>query len=171
MNYLITGVAGTGKSSICRSLLKMGYRTYDIDEVSRLCSWRNKKTGERADYHPSIGREWIDQHNWICDETKLRELLSDDRGITIICGIASNQKQLLLLFAKVILLTLDDELLKQRLSNRQGEDEFAKTESEQIGVLGWKKGWEEEMLQAGAVPIDTDKPLDEVIGEILLLIS
>ncbi len=170
MNYLVTGVPGTGKSEVCRKLKAMGYNTYDIDAVSGLCSWRNKKTGEKGNHHPGIGKDWIDQHDWICDEAKLKHILVESKGPTIICGVASNQKQLLPLFEKVILLTLTDDLLKKRLSNRTGEDDFAKTESEQMGVLEWKDDWEQETIKAGAIPINTDQPLEEVIQEIVALI-
>jgi broad-specificity NMP kinase len=149
----------------------MGYNTHDIDEVSGLCSWRNKKTGERGNHRPGIGKDWIDQHDWICDEAKLKDILIRGEGPTIVCGIASNQKELLPLFGKVILLTLNDDLLKQRLSSRTGEYDFAKTESEQMGVLEWKDDWEQETIKAGAIPIDTDKPLDKVVQEIVNLIS
>lgn len=170
MNYLITGVAGTGKSSICRELQKQGYNAYDIDEVSGLCSWRSKKTGEVGNYYPNIGREWLDQHDWICDEDKLKSLFTDGKDI-FICGISSNQKKLLPLFKKVILLTLDNDLLRQRLSNRKGENEFAKTESEQLHILEWKDDWEKEIIQAGAITVNASKPLDKVVQEILELLK
>jgi len=171
MNYLITGVAGTGKSSICKKLRERGYTSHDIDDVPGLCSWRNKKTGELGDYHPGIGREWIDQHDWVCSEAKLSNLLTDTGDKKIVCGIVSNQKELLHLFEKVILLTLDDNLLKQRLSSRKGKYDFAKTESEQLRILDWKGDWEKEMIQAGATRIDTNKPLDEIVEKIITLVS
>ncbi|HSX24633.1 MAG TPA: AAA family ATPase, partial [Candidatus Andersenbacteria bacterium] len=159
----------TGKSSLCKHLNSLGYIAYDIDAVPGLCSWRSKKTGEIGDYYPNIGREWLDQYDWICDEEKLKKLFVNNKDV-LICGISSNQKKLLPLFEKVILLTLDNDLLRQRLANRTGENEFAKTESEQLHILEWKDDWEKETLEAGAVQINANQPLESIVKEILELL-
>lgn len=57
------------------------------------------------------------------------------------------------------------------LSNRTGEFDFAKTESEQLGILEWKHEWEKKMIRGGAMEVDTDKPLDDVVIDILRLTS
>ena len=164
MNYFITGIAGTGKTSVCNKLKERGYNTYDIDEG--LCSWINKESGKHADWNPDVGSEWVEKHQWICDIEELEKILSKD-AVTIVCGIASNSLEMLPYFDKVILLTLEDELLKKRLSARTGKYDWAKTEIEQSRLLSWKDDWEQAMVKAGAIPTNTNKPLEMVIEEVL----
>ncbi len=141
---------------------------YDIDEVPGLCSWLSKTTGEQADYHSGIGREWIEQHDWVLDEEKIKSLLrNSDKRTIFLCGIASNQKSLFPLFQKIILLTLDENTLIQRLSNRKGKDVYAREKSEQEELLSWKSDWEKEMIQHGAIAIDADKPTESIVEEII----
>lgn len=166
MKILITGVAGTGKSSICKVLQGKGYIAYDMDKIPGLCNWKNKSTGKLGDYHENRNQTWIDEHDWLCDKTRIKQLLKENKDV-IMCGIASNMQELLPLFDKVLLLSLDDQLILQRLSNRVGDHDFAKTQSEQVGVLSWKDGWEQEMTRLGAISINTGQSLEKIATQIV----
>ncbi|PIR97266.1 MAG: hypothetical protein COT91_02300 [Candidatus Doudnabacteria bacterium CG10_big_fil_rev_8_21_14_0_10_41_10] len=45
--YYITGISGTGKSTLAEELKKRGFFTIDIDIEKDLCCWRNKKPGRK----------------------------------------------------------------------------------------------------------------------------
>ena len=161
----ITGVSGTGKSALAKELTKRGFQTVDIDSVSGLCHWRKKETGEEAEYRSGLGKDWIEAHEWICDKNKLAELISSNNDI-IVAGIASNQDEYLDLFDKVLLLYCNEETLLNRLNTREGND-FGKEKSEQKQVLSWYKEFEEKMRENGAIAIDAEKPLEDVVDQIV----
>jgi broad-specificity NMP kinase len=43
MKILITGIAGTGKSTIVPALQERGITAIDLHDVPGLCFWQNKK--------------------------------------------------------------------------------------------------------------------------------
>lgn len=165
--FYITGVSGVGKSSVVQELNKRGILAYDIDTVPNLCHWRNKSTLEKANYYSGIGKDWLEQHDWICDKKMLTELLGHGADNVVIAGIASNQNEFLNLFDKIVLLHCNKETLLDRLTNRNGDNDFAKDKSEQEHVLSWYKDYENELLNQGAIAINTEEPLTMVVEKIL----
>jgi len=89
--FYVTGVSGTGKSTLAKELEKRGVAAFDIDSVADLCHWRNRTTHKEADYQYGIGKDWLDAHEWICDIKKLRELLHKTTDNAVVLGLASNQ--------------------------------------------------------------------------------
>lgn len=53
MKILITGVAGTGKTTALAELQKRGYLVIDLDATG-LCRWRNKETGAYDEYGENL---------------------------------------------------------------------------------------------------------------------
>ncbi len=168
--YYITGVSGTGKSAIVAELKRRGILAYDIDGVSDLCHWRNRETKEKAEYFTGIGKEWLEAHEWICDPEKLEKLLKESNAGVIIAGIASNQKDFLHYFDKVFLLYCDEKTFLNRLATRNKGNQFAKDKSEQEHILSWYQDFQDEMLELGAIPINTEESIENVIQKILLKI-
>ncbi len=71
--YHITGVSGTGKSTICSKLKKRGYQAFDIDDGA-YAKWVDKETNEGADFpgEDSVDmHEWFKKHRWSIDESKV----------------------------------------------------------------------------------------------------
>jgi broad-specificity NMP kinase len=170
--FYITGVFGTGKSTLATELEKRSVTAFDIDSVAGLCHWRNRATHERADYQYGIGKDWLDAHEWICDTEKLKSLLNGANGNVVVLGLASNQDSFLNLFNKVFLLRCRQETFLHRLSTRNGENQFAKDKSEQEHILSWYKDFEANALKNGAIPIDTDEnSAVDIADEILTLIK
>ena len=123
-------------------------------------------TGKEADYRPGIGKDWIDAHEWLCDPAKLKELLDKHGDPVAVVGCASNQDDYLGLFDKIFLLHCKEETFLHRLRTREGDDEFARDKSEQEQVLSWYKDFENKMLTRGAVPVNTEDPIDVVVDKI-----
>ena len=165
--FYITGIAGTGKSTLVKELEKRNIRAFDMDAVPELCHWKNKLTGKKAKYYSGIGRDWIEAHDWICDKDRLMELLDiENKTIVVVAGIASNHDEYLDLFDKVFLLHCPEEIFLHRLRTRE-KNEFAKEKSEQEQVLSWYKDFEAKMLKKGAVSIDTESTIDVVADQVI----
>lgn len=169
--FYITGIAGTGKSTLAKELEKREIRIIDIDAMPELCHWKNKISGEKAEYYSGIGKDWIEAHDYICDKDKLMKLFdSYDNSTIVVFGIASNQEDYISLFDKVFLLHCKEETFLHRLKTRE-ENDFAREKSEQEQVLSWYKDFEDKMLKNGAIPINTDAPISIVADQIISQIS
>ena len=163
----ITGISGVGKSSVAEELSKLGIRAIDIDAVPGLCRWKNKKTGERADYQYGIGREWLEAHDYFCDSNKLKKMINESGAAVAVFGVASNQQEYWDCFDKIILLRCKEETFIHRLSTRSGDNEFARTPDEQKHILSWYKEYEDDMIKKGAIAINTEDPLPVVVDKVI----
>jgi dephospho-CoA kinase len=165
----ITGVSGTGKTTVAKELEKRGFYTISIDEVENLCSWINNETGEKGggkDADMSV--EFVDKHEWICDIKYLQEILSKASGNVFVLGMAGNQDDFLYMFDKIILLHCSPETFCKRIEERI-DNNFGKDKRVQQQILERYKSYEEKMLGKGAIPVNTEKSLNEVVDEIVEL--
>src|SRR3989338_9637255 len=93
--FYITGVSGGGKSSVAEKLKEKGISTIDIDEVEGLCRWVHKNTKDISHWHPGIGGEFFESHQYLCDKEKLVALMNESKGMVVVVGLADNQSDLL----------------------------------------------------------------------------
>jgi broad-specificity NMP kinase len=161
MKIYITGIAGTGKTTLAHELGKKGIKTISIDEVPDLCYWINKDNGKKVEYEAVLNKDFIDSHVWICDTEKLKDLTKGDEKIYVF-GISENQGVYLNLFDKVILLQCKPETFIKRIRERKDND-FGKDKGAQDYLLDTYKWFENDMMQKGAIPLNVDRPLSEVI--------
>lgn len=166
MKLFITGISGTGKTSVLAELQKHGYLVIDLDATG-LCRWKNKTTGEFTEYGFSgQSFQWLTEHGWYCDIEKLNILLSvirKDKHV-FVSGIVENIKEISKEFDRVYLLNTDDEIIKKRLNSRTN-NHFAKKEDEQEFIFSHSK----ELLNdlENTIYIDANKSLDIIANEIL----
>lgn len=162
MKAYVTGRSGTGKSSVARAFAAKGVAVVDID--NGLCHWENKHTGEQVDWTPGSSKEWHDAHEWICDAKKLEALLSENANIVVV-GAATNQEEYFHLFDKVFILCVESKTIISRIHQRT-DNQFGKDATEQERILFNYGEWENRMIKNGAVRINAEKSLDEVVAEI-----
>ena len=170
--FFITGISGTGKTTIAKKLEDKGFKTIDIDYFSNLCSWVNKETGERAELSntESPDNEFIDKNDYKCDTNKLVKMMEGSDEIVLVFGSVGDNSDLLHLFDKVILLQCKPETLVGRLKNRHTND-FGKKKEVQERILDWKVVFDDLMIKAGAIPIDTEESPEHVVENIIKEIS
>jgi dephospho-CoA kinase len=166
--YFITGIAGTGKSTICTELAKRGYGTIEVDEEHGLTRWVNKETGEIGEWFSGIGIDWINNHDWVWDSGKLEELLNKDENKPVfVCGITSNQEKDLHLFDKIFLLRANQDTVRKRLMGRKTKDAFGQTEDEIEHIFDWSEDFENNMISKGVIAVNADGSTGEIIEDIL----
>ena len=65
-SIFVTGVAGSGKSSICRELNKLGYTAYDIEELEGMFKMTRKDTMQDFKDYDNADIEKVKNADWIC---------------------------------------------------------------------------------------------------------
>lgn len=164
----ISGTSGTGKSTIVNSLNNRGIAALDTDSLG---AWRDKATGDKAQWYPNAALKWQEKvawhnkHHWIIDPTRFRTLLAE-KPIRVVAGLAANQHDFEDLFTTNILLQCDEDVFVQRIRQRQ-DTSYGKDAAELQAILGAYKHLEADMLRRGAVPINANKPLELVVDEVL----
>lgn len=161
--YLITGESGTGKSSVADELARRGHAAYNTDDMPGLTHFVYED-GTLVDL--SKGHiEDKSELEWVWDAPKLTELLHS-ADVVFICAVTSRQHEFYDQFDKIILLTIDEPTLKRRLHTRTTND-YGKHPNEMALILAGREGFEQQMLEVGAIPVDATQPLDAVVNEIL----
>ncbi len=166
-NYLIEGVSGTGKTSVCHELRRRGYMAINGDR--ELAYQGDPTTGEKiedfdhelpTDLSPEIRHA---HHIW--DVAKVRSLAANqDDESTFFCGGSRNFKQFIDLFDEIFILDIDAETLNQRLDSR-ADDDWGKCKSERELILRLH-ATQADVPDSGII-IDATQPLVSVVDEIL----
>jgi thymidylate kinase len=164
-NYLIEGVSGTGKTSVCHELRRRGYAALNGDRDLR--ARRDPTTGERmedaGDASFSSPESRHASNFW--DVEKISQLVTNhDDEVTFFCGGSRNFNQFIDLFDDVFVLDVDVETLNQRLDNR-ADDDWGKSKAERELILRLHATKED--IPRSGILIDATQPLVSVVDEIL----
>jgi broad-specificity NMP kinase len=154
-NYLIEGVSGTGKTSVCTELERRGYHAVHGDR--ELAYQGDPETGEPTD---GFAHE---HHIWNVDKVKVL-VANKDEEITFFCGGSRNFSKFIDLFDGVFVLEVDLETLLRRLEARP-EDEWGSKQSEREMVKRLHQTKED--IPKNGIVIDATAPLEHVVEEIL----
>jgi len=172
MKVLITGIAGTGKSTIVKELNKKGIAAIDLHNVPGLFFWQDKETKKAVEYAPVRSKEWFDIVDRLCDIEKVEEIFAEQPGIVMAGSTSgSNQKEFFSLFDKIILLQNNPETLVHRMQTRTNKSGYGKTEAEQEDNIEWQKEYDPLLLSLGAIPVNTEGDLDSVVDKIIEIIK
>lgn len=165
----VTGIAGTGKSTLANHLTERGFNTIDIDHVQDLCAWVNKETGEKG-YVSSPDNQFIDEHDWRCDMNMLQKLMDEYEDRVFVFGSVGDNGEFIPLFDTVVLLQCEPETMIHRLQTRD-TNVFGKEKEVQERMLEWRKRFDALMLEAGAIPISTEADVEHIADEVAALVS
>src|SRR3954449_5526600 len=124
-NYLVEGVSGTGKTSVCRELNRRGYQAVNGD--TDLAYQGDPETGSASD------TALHEHHIW--DVGRVRALVADHQEpVTFFCGGSRNFSRFIDLFDQVFVLDIDLETLHRRLELRP-QDEWGSGPAERNLIL------------------------------------
>ena len=150
MRVLITGMSGTGKSSLIVELAALGYKAVDTDD-----GW--------CEPQPDGRQRWR--------EDAIQALLeAEDTGVLFVAGCEENQVKFHSQFDHIILLSAPAEVLTQRLATRTGNP-FGKSAEEYHRILADLAEVELSLMDMADCEIDTTMPLSEVVRAILKAVS
>jgi broad-specificity NMP kinase len=147
---LLTGMSGTGKSSVIEALAARGYKAVDTDD-----GWCEPLPDGRQ--------------RWRADAIE-QLLASEDEGadVLFVAGCEENQVRFHPRFDVIILLSAPAEILAGRLASRPGNP-YGKTPGELRRVFDDLQGVEPLLRQAADHEIRTTMPLSDVVAAVLRL--
>jgi hypothetical protein len=170
MKVLITGVSGSGKTTIAAELTKREYNALNTDNIAGLCAWVSMETGEIAADAREPTPDWINRYDWHWNGEKLRELLGQPDDV-FFCGSSGNQSEFYALFDKIFLLQMNDGLIRQRILNNDRDHNYGQMPGELEAILGYYKSFQDKATASGAVIIDADQTLKTIVDYILIACS
>jgi shikimate kinase len=150
---LLTGMSGTGKSSLIAELAALGYRALDVDDAG----WT-----ERA---PDGG--------WIWQEDVVERFLKedeDDEAVLFLSGCAESQVRFYPLFDHIVLLSAPPDVILQRLRLRKNNP-YGKAARERAEVLEYVRTVEPLLRKAADHEVDAAAPLAQVLASVLRLVD
>ena len=155
---LITGMSGTGKSSVIQRLAADGYRAVDLDGPD----WSHVVAVAEDELTGIGGGE-----DWVWREDRLRDLLADETSdVMFVSGTSPNQGDFYDRFDAIVLLSVPPEMMADRLATRTTND-FGKEPDELERIMALRDEIEPLLRRSATHEIDTTVPLDAVVAEVL----
>ena len=160
---LLTGMSGTGKSTVICELTARGYKAVDADS-DEWSKW--------VDYVVTpgeLGSPVEPNRDWVWREDRIQSLLSmEDADILFVSGCAMNMVEFYPQFDHVILLSAPATVIVERLATRTNNP-YGKHPDEVARVLDLIQTIEPLLRNAAGYEIDTSAPLDQVVAAVLQL--
>lgn len=155
-NYLIEGLSGTGKTSVCDELQRRGYQAIHGDR--ELAYQGDPDTGE-----PTTGSAH-EHHIWDVDLVKAL-VANQDAAATFFCGGSRNFSKFIHLFDGVFVLEVDLDTLNRRLDERPDEEWGDGKPVDRERIVRWHQTRED--VPRNGVVIDATARVPNVVDEIL----
>jgi dephospho-CoA kinase len=147
---LLTGMSGTGKSSVVRALAARGYKAVDTDD-----GW--------SEPLPDGRQRWR-------EDAIARLLDTEDADVLFLAGCEENQAQFHPRFDHIVLLSAPIETLLERLETRT-ENPYGKSPEELRRILDDLEHVEPLLRRTADHEVRTTAPLDEVVANVLRLVD
>jgi thymidylate kinase len=155
VKILVTGMSGTGKSTVLAELSRRGHETVDTDSDT----WSEFVASD----DPGRSKDWV----W--REDRMGRLL--DRhpdGVLYVSGCKSNQGRFYDRFDAVVLLSAPAKTIMERIRTRDTND-YGKSAAECRQVLDDLETVEPLLRATCTVELDTCRPLSAVADDLVAL--
>jgi thymidylate kinase len=166
---LVTGVTGSGKSTVARRMAERGHRAVSLDAVPGLCRWTDAD-GRRVERPADPDAGWLADHRWTWDPARLSAVVADHRvgaGAAWLCGYAANAADLGDLFDAVFLLVIDDSTMARRIRHRPGGNDFGRAGDTLLAAAGYATEFLDSWRERDIVAVDAARPVDDLVGDLL----
>lgn len=151
---LITGMSGTGKSTLIGELRALGYKAIDT-------GW--DPDWEEPDVDPDAGSGWV----W--REDRIEALLStEDAEALFVSACVPNQGRFYGRFDEVVLLTAPRPVIAERL-RRRTNNPYGKRGEELEEVLRNQAEVEPRLRKGATLEIATDVPITAIVKQVAAL--
>lgn len=168
-NYLIAGVSGAGKTSVCNELQRRGYHAIHGDR--ELAYQGDPETGIPTDGRMVANQDEAailisEHHIWHID--KVRALVAQqNEAVTCFCGGSRNFSRFIDLFDGVFVLAVDLETSLRRIDERVALDptDWGGTPVERTIIRRLHQT--QDGIPRNGIIIDATAPIVEVVDEIL----
>ena len=158
-SILITGMSGTGKSTVVAELAARGHHAIDLDSDawSEWVQVDGNPTGANAG------------HDWLWNETKVAMLLAEATSETrFVSGCASNMGKFVGCFDEVVLLSAPIGIMLDRV-RRRTNNPYGKQDAEIAQIKENVCLFEPQLRRIASREIDTTIPIRDVVETILKL--
>jgi dephospho-CoA kinase len=154
VKVLVTGMSGTGKSTVLEHLGARGHRVVDTD-TDEWSHWATLPDGTP---------------DWIWREDAVAELLDGHRcGHLFVAGCKSNQGRFYPLFDHIVLLSAPVEVLLARIAARTNNP-YGKSQRERDLIRSHVELVEPRLRATATVEIDASLPLAAVVRRLEALV-
>jgi hypothetical protein len=155
-NFLIEGLSGTGKTSVCDALQRRGYHAIHGD----------RELAYRGDPETGEPREGSAHEHHIWDVDKVKGLVADHtHAVTFFCGGSRNYRKFIDLFDGVFVLDVDLPTLHRRLDERPDSEWGGGKPTDRDLIVRWHETNDD--VPEDGVRIDATAPIENVVGDIL----
>lgn len=160
---LLTGMSGTGKSTIIAELAARGYKAVDADcdEFSEFAEY----SGDTGAFGPpvEVGRDWV----W--REDRMQDLLgAEDADALFLSGCAENMGSFVPQFDHIILLSAPAEVIVARLAART-RNAYGSRPDQVARVLSLMETVEPLLRRIAGYEIDTSASVADVVAAVLVV--
>ena len=161
----IIGSGGVGKSTVIKQLGERGFAAYDTDDMPGITRLEDAASGLPVAW-PDGYVDWS-KYRWNWQRPAIEKLLASDKTV-FLGAYPSNWDDFVGDFDIVIALTVNTTMHEHRLRTRnthtygQGEENIREQISHQAEELA-------RFTAAGAIEVTNDRPIDEIVNEILKL--
>ncbi|MDA8435543.1 MAG: AAA family ATPase [Actinomycetales bacterium] len=143
---LVTGMSGTGKSTVLHELARRGHRVVDTDS-DEWCEWVVDGVGAP---------------DWVWREDRIAALLAaPTEGVLYIAGCKTNQGRFYEDVGAVVVLVAPAEVLLHRIADRDTND-YGKSRAERRLVLRHLAEVQPRLVASATAVVDATMPLDAV---------